>query len=74
MGNAAKPVVAIGDFFAMALDAVVLTFRPPFAWREFLLQTWFVALAAERQSIANFRPYVPPASTRHLLKADRHQL
>src|SRR2546428_6111387 len=27
----------------MALDALVLMFRPPFAWREFLLQTWFVA-------------------------------
>jgi len=27
----------------MALDTLVLTFRPPFAWREFLLQTWFVA-------------------------------
>jgi phospholipid/cholesterol/gamma-HCH transport system permease protein len=38
-----KPVRATGDFFAMALDTVVLTFKPPFAWREFLLQTWFVA-------------------------------
>jgi phospholipid/cholesterol/gamma-HCH transport system permease protein len=40
---AAKPVRAIGDFFAMTLDAFVLMFRPPFAWREFLLQMWFVA-------------------------------
>jgi hypothetical protein len=23
----------IGDFFAMSLDTVVLTFKPPFAWR-----------------------------------------
>lgn len=27
----------------MSLDAVVLMFRPPWAWREFLLQCWFVA-------------------------------
>ena len=41
--GAAKPVRAIGEFFAMTLDAFVLMFKPPFAWREFLLQTWFVA-------------------------------
>ena len=40
---AAKPARAIGDFFAMSLDTAVLTFRPPFAWREFLTQSWFVA-------------------------------
>jgi phospholipid/cholesterol/gamma-HCH transport system permease protein len=38
-----KPVVAVGGFFAMSMDALVLMFKPPFAWREFLLQTWFVA-------------------------------
>ena len=38
-----KPVRAVGGFFAMALDTFVAMFRPPFAWREFLLQTWFVA-------------------------------
>jgi phospholipid/cholesterol/gamma-HCH transport system permease protein len=27
----------------MSLDTFVQMFRPPFAWREFLLQTWFVA-------------------------------
>ena len=41
--NAVKPVRVIGGFFAMAMDTFVLMFRPPFAWREFLLQTWFVA-------------------------------
>lgn len=41
--TAAKPVRAIGGFFAMSMDALVLMFRRPFAWREFLLQTWFVA-------------------------------
>jgi phospholipid/cholesterol/gamma-HCH transport system permease protein len=42
-GLAAKPVKAVGEFFAMSLDTVVLAFKPPFAWRELLLQTWFVA-------------------------------
>lgn len=27
----------------MCLDTFVLMFKPPFAWREFLIQTWFVA-------------------------------
>lgn len=38
-----KPVRSIGGFFAMALDTFVAMFKPPFAWREFILQTWFVA-------------------------------
>ncbi len=41
--KAAKPVRALGGFFAMALDTLVLIPRRPFAWREFLLQSWFVA-------------------------------
>jgi len=43
---AAKPLRSFGDFFAMCLDTFVLMFRPPWAWREFLLQTWFVARVA----------------------------
>ena len=39
----AKPVRAVGGFYAMALDTFVLMFKPPFAWREFILQAWFVA-------------------------------
>ena len=42
-GIVAKPVRAVGGFFAMALDTFVAMFKPPFAWREFILQTWFVA-------------------------------
>jgi phospholipid/cholesterol/gamma-HCH transport system permease protein len=38
-----KPVRSIGGFFALALDALFLIPRRPFAWREFLTQTWFVA-------------------------------
>ncbi len=41
--GAAKPMGAIGSFFAMALDTLVLIPRRPFAWREFLNQAWFVA-------------------------------
>lgn len=43
LAKAAKPVDAAGDFFAMVLDTLVAMWRPPFAWREFLLQSWFVA-------------------------------
>jgi phospholipid/cholesterol/gamma-HCH transport system permease protein len=39
----AKPVRAVGGFFALSLDTFVALFRPPFAWREFLTQSWFVA-------------------------------
>ncbi len=39
----AKPVRAFGGFFAMALDTFVAMFQPPFAWREFITQSWFVA-------------------------------
>jgi phospholipid/cholesterol/gamma-HCH transport system permease protein len=41
--SAAKPFRAIGGFFSMALDTFIAMVTPPFAWREFLLQTWFVA-------------------------------
>jgi len=38
-----KPLRALGDFYAVALDTLVLIPRKPFAWREFLQQSWFVA-------------------------------
>lgn len=41
--KAAKPVRALGGFYAMALDTLVAIPRRPFAWREFLFQSWFVA-------------------------------
>jgi phospholipid/cholesterol/gamma-HCH transport system permease protein len=41
--QASRPVRAMGEFFAMSLDTLVLMFKPPFAWREFVQQTWFVA-------------------------------
>ena len=39
----AKPMRAVGGFFALTLDTLVQMFKPPFAFREFLLQTWFIA-------------------------------
>ena len=43
-GNSAlAPMRGLGDFFALALDTFVAMFKWPFAWREFLEQTWFVA-------------------------------
>lgn len=38
-----KPVRAVGGFFAMSLDTFMAAFQRPFALREFLTQTWFVA-------------------------------
>lgn len=39
----ARPFRGIGGFFAMALDTFALMPQKPFAWREFLTQSWFVA-------------------------------
>lgn len=39
----AKPLREIGGFFAMSLDTLVQFVHPPFAWREFILQSWFTA-------------------------------
>ena len=41
--GAFTPMRALGAFFAMALDTLILIPRKPFAWRELLLQSWFVA-------------------------------
>ncbi|TMS51206.1 ABC transporter permease [Mycobacterium sp. DBP42] len=38
-----KPARAFGSFFALSLDILIQTVRPPFAWREFILQVWFIA-------------------------------
>jgi phospholipid/cholesterol/gamma-HCH transport system permease protein len=41
----AKPMRTVDGFFASALDTMVQMFKPPFAFREFLLQTGLVARA-----------------------------
>ena len=38
-----KPIRGIGEFYAMTLDTLVLMFRPPWEWREFIVQFWFIA-------------------------------
>ncbi|MFZ2174248.1 MAG: ABC transporter permease [Rhodococcus sp. (in: high G+C Gram-positive bacteria)] len=40
---AARPVRALGIFFAMVADTAVAVGKRPFAAREFVLQCWFVA-------------------------------
>ncbi|MEV1295943.1 ABC transporter permease [Pseudonocardia sp. NPDC049635] len=37
-----RPLVPLGGFFAMALDAVQAALRRPFQWREAVSQAWFV--------------------------------
>ena len=41
--NASKPAIAVGGFFVMSAETLLLMPQRPFAWREFLLQSWFVA-------------------------------
>jgi phospholipid/cholesterol/gamma-HCH transport system permease protein len=41
--TATKPVRAVGGFYAMLLDTLLAIPRRPFAWRELIMQTWFVA-------------------------------
>jgi phospholipid/cholesterol/gamma-HCH transport system permease protein len=37
-----RPLVPIGDLFGFALDVLKAMFEPPFRWREFFDQSWFV--------------------------------
>ena len=39
----AKPLRSFGEFFTISWQTLALIPRRPFAWREFLLQSWFVA-------------------------------
>jgi phospholipid/cholesterol/gamma-HCH transport system permease protein len=54
---ATKPIRAIGGFFAMSLDTFVLMFKPPFAWREYVLQSWFVARVSVLPALMLTMPY-----------------
>ncbi|WP_238963316.1 ABC transporter permease [Mycobacterium paraintracellulare] len=40
---AGKPLREVGSYFALTLDIFVQLVHPPFAWREFVHQAWFVA-------------------------------
>jgi phospholipid/cholesterol/gamma-HCH transport system permease protein len=48
----AKPLREMGGFYAMSLDIIAQFFRPPFAWREFIDQTWFVARVSTLPAMA----------------------
>src|SRR5712672_4014998 len=39
----AKPLRAFGEFFTVTGQTLAVMPRRPFAWREFLIQSWFVA-------------------------------
>lgn len=47
----------IGGLVGMSLDTFVAMFRPPFAWEEFLTQTWFVARVSIVPAILLALPY-----------------
>jgi phospholipid/cholesterol/gamma-HCH transport system permease protein len=38
-----KPLGEVGSFFVLSLRILNQMVRPPFAWREFISQSWFVA-------------------------------
>lgn len=53
----AKPLRGFGGFYSMALDTFVLMFRPPFAWREYIAQSWFVARVSLLPTLMLTIPY-----------------
>jgi phospholipid/cholesterol/gamma-HCH transport system permease protein len=52
-----KPLREVGSFFALSLDIFVQMVRPPFAWREFIHQSWFVARVSIFPTIALSLPF-----------------
>ena len=54
---AMKPLRGVGGFYAMALDTLVTIPRRPFAWREFWLQSWFVARVSLLPTLMLAMPY-----------------
>lgn len=52
-----KPLSGIGGFFAMALDTLVALPRRPFAWRELVQQSWFVARVSLLPTVMLALPY-----------------
>ncbi len=55
--NVAKPLIALGDFFVLAGETFAAMFRRPFAWRELLEQTWFVARVSIVPTVVLSIPY-----------------
>ncbi|RFZ70874.1 hypothetical protein BB170200_00471 [Mycobacterium marinum] len=53
----AKPLRAFGGFYSMALDTFVAMVHPPFAWREYIAQAWFVARVSLLPTLMLTIPY-----------------
>lgn len=56
--TALAPLRTVGGFFAFSLDTLVTMVRPPYAWREFLEQTVFLARVALLPALMLSIPYV----------------
>lgn len=52
-----KPMREVGSFFALSLDIMVQMARPPWAWREFIHQSWFVARVTIFPTVAVSIPF-----------------
>lgn len=52
-----KPAQILGSFFAMAFETLMLVPRRPFAAREFVLQSWFVARVSLLPTLMLAMPY-----------------
>lgn len=52
-----RPAQVLGGFFAMALDTLTVIPRRPFALREFVLQSWFVARVSLVPTVMLAVPY-----------------
>lgn len=55
--KAARPIVALGDFFAMSLDVFACILTSRIAWQEYLAQTWFVARVSFLPALLMCIPY-----------------
>jgi phospholipid/cholesterol/gamma-HCH transport system permease protein len=52
-----KPAQVLGSFFAMAFETLMLVPRRPFAVREFVVQSWFVARVSLLPTLMLAMPY-----------------
>jgi phospholipid/cholesterol/gamma-HCH transport system permease protein len=57
LATASKPAIAVGGFFALAWETLLLIPRRPFALREFLVQSWFVARVSLLPTLMLAMPY-----------------
>jgi phospholipid/cholesterol/gamma-HCH transport system permease protein len=56
--RAERIAAPIGGFLSTAADTVIATFKPPFQWREYIQQCWFVASVAIGPTIFLGIPFV----------------